>query len=105
MSLLKTSYVPTCSGTCNAAYLTVHAVIRSIVPFAWIDEQLLGEIRKIYVNEILVSPDDFFVKLLLIGDHFLLPSRRPHPVQMHQHHARVHPQLPVIWMLSEAIVP
>ena len=57
------------------------------------------------VDEVLVSVDDSPSPGGLQAAHLILPAGRPHPLQMHQHHAGIQAQLSVERKLGVVIVP
>jgi len=58
-----------------------------------------------YVDNVLIAPGYLQSILLVNGNYIVRPSELPHSRQIHQHHSWIDPQLAIIWMLGESIVP
>ena len=58
-----------------------------------------------YINEILITPGDLRLVLLVQRHNLLGPVKLAHPRQVHEHHTRVQPGEAVVRVPTEPIVP
>lgn len=94
----------------------IHAVVRSVVPLAGKDKETVWVVVEDNIEEVLVSPGDVVLVLLVKRMEKILPRQTAgnqatlkqcpaDPRQVHQHYARVDPRCAVERVPGEAAVP
>lgn len=84
---------------------TIDAVIGAKVETAWEDDQLVGAMVEVNVDQVLIAPNQFASILTEQRLDSLGPLLSSHTSQIHDHHARIDAVIAIEWMSSKFVVP